>query len=154
MLCLENSHIFSGGVFIAIGLLHIYPEVSNSRISQCVRLYQSLEDRPNIPLPELMFLFGYCLLLIQQKVCCYQVENQFDSQSLEDCEDRDKKNCNNKRKILSIDEKDINQRQENQSSAARNVRSPSAYPETSKDSPEPLTRKVSPEKIFDAQSPK
>ena len=62
--CLSNTHTFAGGVFIAMGMLHIFPET----VIEYHEKYPDLQKR--FPLPEAMFVLGYCIILLFEKVVC------------------------------------------------------------------------------------
>ena len=62
-------HTFSGGVFVAIGLAHIYPEVG-AAFTQSMIEFHEMEDPINFPLPQAMFILGFGLILYLSKVLC------------------------------------------------------------------------------------
>ena len=67
------ANAFSGGLFLAIGLFHILPEVSD----QYIEYYEGLNEgqEPKFPLPFMLAFAGYTVVLMVDKV-------MFDSHSL------------------------------------------------------------------------
>ena len=68
---MELANAFSGGLFLAIGLIHILPEAANDYNKYWGENHKDSKGNPElppVPLPFILYFCGYTLILLIDKV--------------------------------------------------------------------------------------